>query len=395
MGAGMVDASAAVAHYGEVLPPAPEFAKSELISGSSFNLKFIMPADNEGVECRSAELLYSSEPFTEISSSLQRVPITVSKVSVGDTISVSLDKLALNSTYYCSAVGYDVFGNASVLTENITLQTRDNLPPVIEALDGTEHTFKQYMKPRLQFNITDPENELDEVRYEEATSFETFYIEDGVYRIDIDAQKIPAGTYKSRILASDKLGAETQCEIIFTVEENTAPAASQPIENVLFNAKTKTKAVTLSEHFADEDGETLKYSILSSAESVVKGTIAKDVLTLTSIGYGTAQITVTASDALGKTATAVFNVVVRDGSNAYDLYPNPVTDGKLYVRGAQADEVDVVISGASGTVVFDGKVSPDPFNPAVVDFTGFTSGVYNVKVTSRSGKSFSQNVVKL
>jgi hypothetical protein len=139
----------------------------------------------------------------------------------------------------------------------------------------------------------------------------------------------------------------------------------------------------------------LKYSILSSAESVVKGTIAKDVLTLTSIGYGTAQITVTASDALGKTATAVFNVVVRDGSNAYDLYPNPVTDGKLYVRGAQADEVDVVISGVSGTVVFDGKVSPDPFNPAVVDFTGFTSGVYNVKVTSRSGKSFSQNVVKL
>ena len=99
--------------------------------------------------------------------------------------------------------------------------------------------------------------------------------------------------------------------------------------------------------------------------------------------------------ALGKTASAVFTVVVRDGSNAYDLYPNPITDGRLYVRGAQADEVDVVISGASGTVVFDGKVNPDPFNPAVVDLTGITSGVYNVKVTSKSGKSFSQNVVKL
>lgn len=395
MGAGLVDASAAVAHYGEVLPPAPEFAKAELTSGSSFNIKFIMPADNEGVECRSAELLYSSEPFTEITTSLQRIPITVSKVAVGDTLSVMLDKLALNSTYYCSAVGYDVFGNASALTENITLRTLDNQPPVIQALDGTEHTFKQFMQPRLQFNISDPENELGEVRYEEATAFETFYIEDGIYRIDIDAQKIPAGTYKSRIVASDVYGVEAECEITFTVEENNAPAASQPIENVLFNSKTKTKTVTLSEHFTDDDGETLKYSIQSSAESVAKGSVAKDVLTLTSIGYGMAQITVTASDALGKTASAVFNVVVRDGSNAYDLYPNPITDGRLYVRGAQADEVDVVISGASGTVVFDGKVNPDPFSPAVVDLTGITSGVYNVKVTSKSGKSFSQNVVKL
>ena len=395
MGAGLVDASAAVAHYGEVLPPAPEFAKAELTSGSSFNIKFIMPADNEGVECRSAELLYSSEPFTEITTSLQRIPITVSKVAVGDTLSVMLDKLALNSTYYCSAVGYDVFGNASALTENITLRTLDNQPPVIQALDGTEHTFKQFMQPRLQFNISDPENELGEVRYEEATAFETFYIQDGIYRIDIDAQKIPAGTYKSRIVASDVYSVEAECEITFTVEENNAPAASQPIENVLFNSKTKTKTVTLSDHFTDEDGETLKYSIQSSAESVAKGSVAKDVLTLTSIGYGMAQITVTASDALGKTASAVFTVVVRDGSNAYDLYPNPITDGRLYVRGAQSDEVDVVISGASGTVVFDGKVNPDPFNPAVVDLTGITSGVYNVKVTSKSGKSFSQNVVKL
>ena len=92
---------------------------------------------------------------------------------------------------------------------------------------------------------------------------------------------------------------------------------------------------------------------------------------------------------------ASFKVVVRDGSKQYDIYPNPVTDGKLYVRASQADEAGVKIVSSAGAVVYDISVSVDPFNPAMVDMSGLLGGVYNVKVTDKSGKVFTQNVVKL
>ena len=43
MGAGLVNASAAVAHYGEDLPNVPAYAKYEEISGTSLQLKYIIP----------------------------------------------------------------------------------------------------------------------------------------------------------------------------------------------------------------------------------------------------------------------------------------------------------------------------------------------------------------
>lgn len=72
-----------------------------------------------------------------------------------------------------------------------------------------------------------------------------------------------------------------------------------------------------------------------------------------------------------------------------------MTDGKLYVRASQADEAGLKIVSSAGAVVYDGNVSVDPFNPAMVDVSSLISGVYSVKVTDKSGKVFTQNVVKL
>lgn len=395
MGAGMVNASAAVAHYGEDLPNAPAYARHEEISGSSLMFKYIFPEENNGVECKNPTLYYSTEPFTEISESLEKIILKDKAYTAGDTLTFNVDGLKLNTTYYFSAVGFDVFGNVSTLEENKKIKTRDNLPPVITALDEAEYTFKQYMKPLLKFEVTDPENELKAVTYKNATAHDTMSEYDGRYVVTIDARNIAAGTYQSKIIAEDALGKTAEYSIDFTIEENMAPTASKAMENILFTSKSGSRSVNLNEFISDPDGEELTYTASSSSDAVVKVTVQKNKLSINSASFGEAEITVTGTDALQKTVSATFKVVVRDGSKAFDLYPNPVTDGKLYVRPSEAEEVNLRITGSSGAVVYDSKVATDPFEPAAADLSGLLPGVYNVKVTTNSGKSFTQNIVKL
>lgn len=395
MGAGMVNASAAVAHYGEHLPNVPLFAKSEVLSGTEVSLKFIMPEDNNGVSCSRAELLYGTESFTEAEAGLASICESTRKLHAGDTLEFSVRDLKINTEYHFSVRGYDVYDNASQLSENLSITTYDNLPPEIIANDGTDFIFKQHMTPRISFRVRDPENSLKEVKYDNATEHDRMSVNDGIYTVTIDAKNIKAGSYESRLVAEDSHGKIAECVIRFVIEENHDPVLSAQMENVLFTSRTKSQTMDMSAYFSDEDGEDLTYTATSSDETVVTTSVAKNSLTLKCSGLGQAEITVKAEDALGKSVRSSFRVVARDGSTPYDLYPNPVTDGRLYIRSSQAEEVGIVISGVSGAIVHESRLVPDPFSPAVIDLSGMTSGVYNVKVTDKAGKKFTQNIVKL
>lgn len=395
MGAGLVNASAALARYGEHLPDTPEFAGYEELSGSTLTLKYLMPEENHGVELRSVELFYSLSPFSEKSETLSRISQKVGNIHAGDTIRITLNNVDFNTTYYFSIEGCDAFGNTTKMSGTKSVTTRDNLPPVIEAENGTEFTFRQYMQPKLKFTISDPENHLKDVIYRNATEHDRLAFDNGRYILTIDAQQIPAGGYVSGIIASDAYGKTTECVIRFTIEENIAPVVTKQIENIVFSAISGNKTIKLSEHISDADGETPTYTVESGSESVVRTSVSNGTLTLTSSGFGEAQITVTATDTFRKSVQLSFKVLVRDGSRAFDIYPNPVRDGKLHIRASKADEASISISGTSGAVVHESVVLPDPFNPAVVDMTDILPGTYNVKVTDSSGKTFTQNIVRL
>ena len=395
MGHGLVDASAATAHYGEYKPFVPEFDNYEDLSGTSLTMQYILPPANQGVVCRGVDLYFSEEPFDVVSETLKKVSVPIKKYVEGETLTITIDGLEFNTTYYFSVQGYDALGYLSELSENRSVTTRDNLPPVIEALDETDLSLKKYMWKKLRFAITDPEGGLKDVVYENATDADVFSHNDGMYYLVIDAKNIPAGTYKSRIIATDDSEKVTECVISFTVEENNAPTVSSPLENILIKSKSASKKLTLSDYFSDPDGETLTYSVSSSDNSVVKASVMRDELTLNAVSYGESVMTVTATDGLSATVQATFKVVIRDGSKEFDVFPNPVKDGKMYVRGSDSSEAEVKIISSSGAVVYEGKVVPDPFSPAVQDISSLLPGIYNVKVTGVSGKTYTQNIVKL
>ena len=395
MGAGMVNAAAALAPYGEALPFVPAYESYEEISGSSIMMKYVMPESNDGVDCRSMDLYYSKQTFSETSESLVKQTKSLTKVHPGDTISFTIEGLENNTEYYFSVRSYDALGNSSALSENVKIKTRDNLPPVIEAIDGTEHSFKQYMTAKLRFNITDPENSLESVVYQNATEHESFKEQSGKYVLTINASKIPAGTYTSKIIASDEKGKTAECAVTFTVEENVAPVVSASINNMLFGRTAKSEKIVLSDYITDPDGESLQYEVTVSDESRVIFSLVSGVLTLKSVGYGEATVTVKATDSMSKSVQTSFKVLVRDSSKAYDLYPNPVTDGKMYVRSSQSETVDVQLIGTSGAVVYSSELVTEPFNPALVDMSDVLPGAYKAKMTDKSGKVFTQNIVKL
>ena len=395
MGHGLVDASAAVAHYGVNLPYVPEFAKSEQLSATAFALKYIVPEDNEGVKSKYIELYWSESPFDSVSDGINKMSLPAGRTAPGDTLTFTIDKLVPNTDFYFSARGVDAFDFTSELTENIKITTTDNLPPAIEALDGTEHTYKQHMWAKLRFRISDPENSISDVTYVNATDGETFTKEDDLYYLVIDAIKITPGSYDSRIVVTDDQGKTAECNVSFVIEPNTAPSVKSAIEDIIISSASSSKSINLAEYFTDADGETLKYSAVSSDESVLKISVSKNNMTVTTSSFGSATVTVTASDAKADTAQISFRVLVRDGSKEFDLYPNPVTDGKLYVRASDASEADLKIVSSAGAVVYESKVIPDPFSPAMEDISALLPGVYNVKVTGKSGKVYTQNIVKL
>ena len=395
VGHGLVDASAAVAHYGEKLPHVPEFAKYEELSGTALTLKYIMPDYNEGVNSRTVELYWSDKSFVEVTESMDCLSVSTNGMNVGDTLVFNVAGLAENTEYHFSVQGRDALGFTSSLSENVTISTRANLPPVIEAVDGTDHVFKQHMWKKLTFRITDPENALADVIYEKATEAESFTGDKGVYSLVIDAIKAAPGTYSSRITAVDDRGETAECVVNFVIEENNTPSVSKEIEDIVMGSNTSSKKIKLSEYFTDIDGETLKYSATSSDPDLIKISLAKDDMTLAANGYGSSVITVTAVDAMGESVTETFNILVRDSSKAYDLYPNPVTDGMLYVRGAETEEVKITIVSSSGAVAYEGMTTTGPFQPAVENISVLLPGVYNVKVSGSSGKALTQNIVKL
>ena len=113
------------------------------------------------------------------------------------------------------------------------------------------------------------------------------------------------------------------------------------------------------------------------------------------MSYGQTWVNMTASDISGMSASYRLCVVVRDGTRAADLYPNPVVDTLSIRAGVESASGTVRITGVSGSVVYEAvDVSLSAFSPLKVDMSGIPGGVYTVTV-KYGEKTVKENVAKL
>ncbi|MDO5442174.1 MAG: S8 family serine peptidase [Bacteroidia bacterium] len=378
IGSGIVNAADAVAHYGEYLPNNAAFAGYEAESATSLILRFIVPEMNHDVKCRTLNVFLSGKE-SDSPASIQKT-VDFATLAIGDTVSVHIGGLEVETEYSVSTIAIDALGNESEKSETISVVTQSNNPPTIEPLQGVEVTMKRYMTESLEFSIYDRDNNLEKVNYTAACHADSFKEKNGIYVLTIEGRKAEPGDYISTIEAIDALGGSTSVDIHFTIEQNQAPVV-KGIEDMIIIGSQKSIEINLGEYFTHPDGDELVFTAEVPGDAVVSTNVlnASRKMTVRSNSLGYSDVTVTATDTFGLTAKCSFKVAVM-ANNGYEVYPNPVTNGKMYIRSPRNGGYSLSVVNGNGAVVRTVTVTNNPFEPYCMNVSDLSAGRYTVNI---------------
>ena len=169
---------------------------------------------------------------------------------------------------------------------------------------------------------------------------------------------------------------------------NRAPETAEEIEAATLAAGAALE-IDLSDAFDDPDGDALEYMAESSDESVATVEVDGDTLTVRALGRGTAEITVTATDADGETVTQTFEVTVTEPEAAWYLPPasDPVRQGFVRVlnHSDAAGEATVTATDDAGRTYEPLMLSLEPRQAAHFNTTDLESGNAAKGLTGATG----------
>ncbi len=389
LGAGLVDAYAALT-AGEDTAPLPVSVFTGKTQANAITLNWTVPGSADVNPPYKFNIYYAPGAMTQLDP--ENLPGNVSKVEVltygrkaGETMSYELTGLSFDTDYYFRIQGESLTGLVSPLSEEITVRTGHNNPPVITPLDGTSLTIRSFETGTLRFRLEDADGHALTYGVTEIKGLTSSFSEDGVLTLSLNGLASGPGKFSGTIQVSDGY-ITTEQGFAFTVQQNTAPVATSVIEDQIFNGMSESRTIDLGTHFSDADGEPLSYSIeTSSASIIVKYEVADGKLSLTAHSYGQTSVTVKASDGSGASASQTFRVLVRDGSTPVEAYPNPVKD-YLNIRTGESGTATVKLVNSLGGTVYSGELPASPFDPAQVDCRTFPAGVYTLMVNLGENK---------
>lgn len=394
MGSGLVNAYKAIAGSGGKAPEKVASFTVEQPYSNIVSFSATVPADEDDGKPNSIIIYFSEKPISVSTDGLMFSSFYVDNTKVGGKISGNITGLNFKTKYYFCAVACDLAGNKSPLSDVKSIITGDNHAPVIETSSPLEFTLKSFQSTTLNFEVTDPDGHYAGVELNkgsEAETLDTLVMTSP--KVRIEGVKAAPGTYNSSIIVTDSYGLSATKNFKYTILDNIEPKVVAKIPDQIFSSKTADLRINEKDYFIDEDGESLSYKITNSDESVVNVNYSKGIFYFTAMGYGYADITITATDARGASATQSFKVLVRDGNEAVDIYPNPVSDF-LYVRTSEEASASLKLTNMMGAAVYDKDITISPFNPAKVDVSSLAAGTYTVTL-EYNGTTTTKTVVKL
>ena len=381
MGKGLVNTYLAIAGTGGKAPEAPtSFTASASSNNVTFSVK--VPKDADDDVPQSINIYFSETSFSKIDASLSFASFYTDGLKAGDVLNGVVHGLDFNKTYYMAAAASDLAGNKSGLSNKITIYTTDNNIPVIEAVNGLESTIKPHESVKMNFNISDPDGHFVSVALRDSISgwaLDTLDAEKPFIMIAGPEIK-ESGEYGTWFVATDAYGASDSVKIKVTVLENHKPETVKLFDDMIYNSRAAvTTELNIADYFKDADGEELKYDVELDNKAIFNFAVNKDKFSLTPMAYGYCNVKVTGTDIRGEQVSQSFRVLVRDGNNLIDVYPNPVVDF-LNVRTSEKAQAEVTIYNSVGAVVLDTDIEIDPFAPARIDMSSLSSGEYSVRI---------------
>lgn len=339
-------------------------------------------------------IYYSKESFSDT----EGIPFFTTylrTLSSEGPFSLMSEDLEYNTKYYVAAAFTDEFGNCTSLSPLKEIVTVADAAPVIAAQQPQEdieiHSHENYV---LEYEVSDPYgDDVETVLTCDNDEIVVMSVSGTLVKVTIRGFAADVGNYSFTLTATDPAGLQTSLTVPFSVIANTPPRVTAEIDDIIIPGG-ETITVDLSKHITDADGESLLYTFKMDNPNVIKTSLDGDILTLVPQKYGITSVTVTATDFQDESVSITFSLMVRDQSVAVELYPNPTTDGKLYLRVGVTRSVDVSVVNPAGATIYNQTLTIEPFSPAILDLSRQSAGSYMV-TTSTDGESTTRRVVKL
>ncbi len=208
------------------------------------------------------------------------------------------------------------------------------------------------------------------------------------------------GAATLRISATDG-EATTQDEFVLTVTPvNDAPVLSSPFEDITRDEDFDSFEIEVESHFTDVDGDALTYGATSDVDVVSVRITSDDMLeiTATSMEFGSATITVTATDGDDETASGAFSLTVDSvndvpvlGTSLPDLTRDEdfeafTIDLSNHFSDPDGTGLDYTVSGQSGIVT--ATVSG---NMLTVESIQDVNGAATLRISATDGEATTQD----
>ena len=275
--------------------------------------------------------------------------------------------------------------------------TNVNEPPVVDSEIPDRSLNTGFANESIDFMGTfmDPDAE-DELTYTVVSSVPgvvTASIADGNVPT-LTLTEVANGSSVITVTARDENGLEATDMFTVMVSVNSVPTvvALSAIPNQLLNTGFETKSIDLSDTFTDPDTDELMYTVESSIPGVVTAAIADGAptLTLTEVGPGSSEITVTANDGRGGTVPHMFNVKVNSPPVLAVSIPTKLLDTEFvtHVIDLSGTFTDPDTDDLTYTVVSSSMsvVTAEITDGTMLTLTHAGPGSSDITVTARDGR---------
>ncbi|MDO4771563.1 S8 family serine peptidase [Porphyromonas sp.] len=313
---------------------------------------------------------------------------------VGEEMSVNIDNLKDDKTYYFALVAVDRWGLASE-PAIVTLKTRPNLTPVVTGVP-TEPIRVSNISDKYTFTLTvsDPDGHSWKMPPVDLPKGVRVKKERDKIHVTVRATLEP-GKYDFSLVFVDELQGKTTVTIPFEVYEIVSPKIALPITNQLMGLDQPKAEYDLTKVFSYSNEVPVKFTASSSDDAVVSTSVKDGKLILSAHKNGLANVKVVADNEFTDPTMLSFEVrVIKDKSiPMYSVYPIPTRDNLNVWLNPEVKTATLVITTMAGEEVFNKAVTADKQNIGTVNISKFVPGAYKLTVKTSKG-DITRTIVK-
>lgn len=391
LGKGMIDVVRAIASFSEVAPDAVEEHSCQ-IKSNYIELNVRVPEDSDDARAYMLKVDLQKSGADPLSYEFMMEDYEIDTLGC---VHLTINGLEFECKYSYSISARDYAGNESPASAPVEFTTGANNKPLLTIDSNELIEVNRTAVVTRKIRCEEPDGHDYEVSVASDTPEGAVYVvknTDVDYTLFVDGSLIPDGDYTFTFTATDVYGASESVSGNISAG-NAVPELIKQIPDVYINGLEQNVELKFTDYFFDEDGEELTASFELSSD-VVKVVKKNDKIIITPQSAGTSKVAVVVSDNAGETVQTSFNVVVRDASKPFDIYPVQAHD-VINIRTGEAKQYIVTIFGSTGREVLRQVETIAMDKVLTIDVSSLSPGYYTVKLKSEDGSEYKSAFVKL